>query len=236
MRCPGDSYTNTSGNLYCLGMAGGQDAMFARGNYALNGGISIQYPPSRPWFPAPNCFNMETVQANGRPEVRIWSCGMGGMNKSFAIDEFVNGSAHFVAIDEIRAGLNEDDSRGAWALGIVGSSLTFGHGLIGDCFAPNAPHPRADDIIGCNQLHEQFGEDTLVDKGMPCCTYVPTPNQATARSMHPGGVHALMLDGSVRFVPDEIDREPVAPNALASVSRCEPSGNRGRPPRYRNER
>jgi prepilin-type N-terminal cleavage/methylation domain-containing protein/prepilin-type processing-associated H-X9-DG protein len=33
---------------------------------------------------------------------------------------------------------------------------------------------------------------------------LPTYTAATARSFHPGGVNAMMLDGSVRFVPDTI--------------------------------
>jgi len=42
---------------------------------------------------------------------------------------------------------------------------------------------------------------------IPDCTYgafTPAIDMATARSMHPGGVHVLMGDGSGRFIPDSI--------------------------------
>ena len=40
---------------------------------------------------------------------------------------------------------------------------------------------------------------------MPCVDYVDANGQATARSLHAGGVHVAFLDGSVRFISDAID-------------------------------
>ncbi|MEW4571320.1 DUF1559 domain-containing protein [Tautonia sp. JC769] len=44
---------------------------------------------------------------------------------------------------------------------------------------------------------------------IPDCIRISNPINGliSARSNHPGGVHALMLDGSVRFVQDTVDRE-----------------------------
>src|SRR5262249_36894688 len=42
-------------------------------------------------------------------------------------------------------------------------------------------------------------------QGMPCVDYVDDNQQATARSLHPGGVNVAFLDGPVRFISDAID-------------------------------
>jgi prepilin-type processing-associated H-X9-DG protein len=45
--------------------------------------------------------------------------------------------------------------------------------------------------------------------GMPCASDIvnglEATIQATARSMHPNGVHVVMLDGSAHFVSENID-------------------------------
>jgi prepilin-type processing-associated H-X9-DG protein len=142
------------------------------------------------------------------PESRryeLWGNGIAGINRSFSLDEFVNGQATLVAIDELRAGIHFVDPRGVWALGQIGGSITWGHGVASDAYGPNNQWPRSDDILGCRKLHETVATETLRRERMPCVDYIDVNQQATARSLHPGGVHVAFLDGSARFIADVID-------------------------------
>ena len=204
MGCPSDTY-NRENNRHTLSPVGQSPSQFARGNYAINGGTNdLKYVPGKPWAPAPNGMHRDYVGNMERPTERIWGNGVAGFNKSFSVDEFQNGLSNTVAIEEVRAGMVSEDARGVWALGLVGASVTFSHGLAGDDRGPNCPHPRSDDVVGCNQAHEAFSSEGLVQHGMPCCAYA-TSAQATSRSCHRGGVNLMMMDGSTRFVADDID-------------------------------
>jgi formylglycine-generating enzyme required for sulfatase activity len=204
MKCPSDAHHRPD-NSYRIIPKGGEEGSFARGSYAINGGVSHQvFAPGRPWDPAPNGLVRDYVQRGEKRIERIYGNGVAGFNKSFSVQQFDNGLSNLVGIEEVRAGLCPDDCRGVWALGEVGASATWAHGMIGDDVGPNCRHPRADDVIGCDQSHQAFGEADLICEGMPCCSYALS-SQATSRSMHPGGVHVLMMDGAVRFVEDHVD-------------------------------
>lgn len=205
MRCPSDRY-NRRDNPYSLVTQEAQECRFARGNYAINGGTGGSMDvPGAPWEPIADGM-FRTLVAGGAGSIeRVWGSGVAGFNKSFAVQEFKNGTSNLVALEEVRAGLAPSDSRGVWALGEIGASATWWHGLFGDCPGPNCRWPRSDDIVGCHQLHEALGEAALVKEGMPCCSYTKVANQATARSMHAGGVHVLLVDGSTKFLADAVD-------------------------------
>jgi hypothetical protein len=193
-RCPSDNY-NRSDNLYI--------STYSRGNYAIDAGSNdiCVWPGDRSHI-CPNGARLHQDRASGN---RVWyGDGVAGYNKSFRIDEFPNGLAHMVSVEEVRAGIHELDSRGTWALGMVGSSVTHQHGLYGDAGSPNRSTPNADDIYGCHETTEALGREWLIDEKMPCAAHLFRPRQATARSMHPGGVHCLMLDGSCHFVTDDV--------------------------------
>jgi len=141
----------------------------------------------------------------------VWGTGLGGINKSFRLKDFPGGTSRMTAVDEIRAGIDPVDPRGVWALGMVGSSITCCHGIynLGATGPPNNLSPNADDVVGCSKLLAKYGLPQLTQMGMPC--QVNTANgievsiQATSRSMHPMGVHILMLDGSAHYISENID-------------------------------
>lgn len=204
--CPSDEFSTPSHRFRFYTSPASDEAPieFARGNYAINGGTSdvTTYEPT-------------TARSGGdyhhlviAPETRAfqkWGNGMAGVNRSFSLSDFQNGQSTMVAIEEIRAGIHEIDIRGTWALGQIGASITNAHGVNGDDYGPNCQWDRADDIQGGGQLHEVLGADRLLELEMPCVSYVDHNQQATARSRHPGGVNVGMLDGSIRFVSNQID-------------------------------
>ena len=78
-----------------------------------------------------------------------------------------------------------------------------------DGAGPNNQDPDSDDIVGCRELRNTLGRDGLQQLRMPCHPERPSnPEinaQATARSVHPGGVHVLTADGSARVVTDQVN-------------------------------
>jgi hypothetical protein len=89
--------------------------------------------------------------------------------------------------------------------------MTYCHGIynLGNSAPPNSQSPSADDVVGCSALLAKYGLTKLTAMGMPC--QVNTANgieigiQATSRSMHPNGVHILLLDGSTQFMSENIN-------------------------------
>lgn len=203
--CPADSY-NRPDNPYRLAADFSSDPPieFARGNYGLNGGTHNSRSDSGSTT-APQGDHPTLILDQERGEFRYLGSGIGGINWPLSREELTNGLSTMIVIDELRAGIHPLDPRGVWSFGQIGGSITWAHGVNGDAFAPNHQWPRADDIQGCGTLHREVGTETLLAARMPCVNYVDANHQATARSQHHGGVHALFADGQVRFISDAID-------------------------------
>jgi prepilin-type processing-associated H-X9-DG protein len=203
-KCPSDEM-NRANNHFRYTLTDGTVASFSRGNYAINGGGQwIFKSPGVLFNPRPNASNF-FFDEDAR-YFEFWGTGVAGFNRCFSYRDFRNGLSSTVAVDEIRAGISPEDTRGVWALGQIGASVTWGHGIVGDAGAPNIAIDDSDDILGCRDLHQKHGAAWLRDQGMPCCKHCNQNQQAAARSRHPGGVNVLMIDGSVRFISDSVDR------------------------------
>jgi formylglycine-generating enzyme required for sulfatase activity len=201
--CPSDSY-NRPDNPYVYKTANGDMASFARGNYAINGGSqTINLAPGSLRTPLPDGFHVWLDQK--RNDFKWWGLGVAGINKSFAFDDFRNGLSTTVMVDESRAGIHAMDPRGVWALGQIGGSITWAHGIGGDAVGPNPTLANADDILGGKALHKILGSERISAEGMTFCDHCTKNEQASARSQHPHGVNVLLADGAVRFITDDIN-------------------------------
>lgn len=204
-RCPSDPFNNEENEYeFQLETPVVGPLRFARDNYAINGGSqNHRLHPGTSSFPVGD--GSQVVMDRDSRTYEYWGNGVAGINVAFAFDDFTNGLATTVAVDEIRAGIHSIDPRGVWALGLIGSSLTWAHGINGDDGTPNNQWERSDDLLFGGRLHDAVGYARLMKEEMPCVWYVDVSQQATARSRHEEGVHTLFADGHVAFISDDVD-------------------------------
>lgn len=203
MNCPSDTY-NRLDNKHIFEATDTLSIQFARGNYAINGGTqSGVIGPGSTASPAGD-FSHLLIDRDSR-NFQYWGNGIAGFNKSFSFDEFKNGQANLVALEEVRAGIHTADPRGVWSWGHIGSCVTWAHGVNGDAYGPNNTWARSDDIMGCGKLYDLLGTDKILEEKMGCASYIDQNIQSTARSQHKGGLNVLFMDGTVKFISDKID-------------------------------
>ena len=216
LKCPSDPY-NTSSNLYQRGQQSGNLGFtYSRGNYAMNIGSNAACYNIPLSDNASTCDDGFTADGSNLAvdNTTVSGNGVGGVNVSFKLADMRTGLSNLVGVEEIRAGVHALDPRGSWALGYAAASGTVRHGIISpneDDAGPNNQAASSDDIQGCTQLKQAVGADSLARLKMPCFStsnrYNEVNYEATARSLHPAGVHVLTLDGSVHFVSDNVNSE-----------------------------
>lgn len=188
-QCPTDPYSKVGNKC---SYAGGN---WARGNYGMNVG--------------PCHIFYGTNDSRFGPRSSLG--GVGAPNYSVRMAYITDGTSNTVLLDELRSGLNDRDIRGCWAMPGVGASGTAA--LISDAAVPNSCKNQPDDLENC------IAAGLLGDLGnnRTCmgCWDSATTQQATARSMHVGGVHVLLADGSARFISESID-------STESAAHCDP--------------
>jgi len=205
--CPTDPYSRVTFALNPSPF----NTEWARGNYGANGG-----PGWLNWTTDGKSYDGGARDAKG--SVKGFAGGVFGVNYGSRMAELVSadGSSNTVLFNELRTGLNLNDRRGTWAMGVGGASLTAASS-IGDCTVPNDSNEYSDDIENCNDIRVKEGVQTtsvnlpgLGPKRMGCSNdNLPNnwPNwQAQARSLHPGGVNVCFGDGSTRLVSNNVSQ------------------------------
>jgi len=195
LKCPSDGYNAVPFERGQLANVAGHT--YARGNYGFNMGVNrtcININGN-----CPLGFNSDSNDLVNTAS-KIWGSGIGGFNVSYRLSDFPDGLSNIVAVDEIRSGISPIDSRGVWALGMGGASITGAH--------PGGPNSQkiGDGITACGILTLTMSEAELKRMGMPCVLSSISSNfAATARSQHSGLVNVLRLDGSVDTVANQVE-------------------------------
>lgn len=193
LKCPSDGH-NTEDNHYQRQGLDKPTKGYARGNYAINVGTN-KLCMMKISKNSKNCKDGWDVTGTSFTNItQVWGSGVAGLNKAYAPKDFPNGMSHIIGVEEILTGRHALDRRGVWALGFSASSATVSH--------RGGPNKGADNISGCSKI-------PVGERELPCyINKVPDReiNQSgMARSEHSGGLYAAFLDGSVKFIEDNID-------------------------------
>ena len=118
------------------------------------------------------------------------------MGNSATMATFLDGSSNTVMVWEIRVGTVNTDPRGTWALGRVGPSLVAGCDNVGDCYGINTKGSNGDDVADCT-------DSAAIGNGC----WGSGDGQMGPKSLHVGGCHALLGDGTVRFLSENMNTD-----------------------------
>ncbi len=179
MLCPSDG----NNRVKFVGRGTSEGGNWARGNYGVQGEIS---------YGTNSAFKNSSLG------------GLMGWNGALKLGEILDGTSNTLMVTELRAGVNENDRRGTWAMGVPGASATMANGRDSDANGPNPCNDASDDIEDCTGLTSNPGTAALIADCMGCWSGC-TNHQATTRSRHPGGVMCATADASVHFISDNID-------------------------------
>lgn len=183
------------------------DVSWARGNYGANAGLGFLSLTA-------HCSSLEGHGCSAKPENWTYyrTRGVMGANLSSSMKDIIDGTSNTIMVAEIRAGVNESDVRGTWAMEGAGPSAIAAHGFVGDARGPNCSFVNSDDIAACRVARARAGgPEALAQLGMGCFPSSGADNrQACPRSLHVNGINVVMCDGSVQWIGDFIEVSTVA--------------------------
>jgi prepilin-type N-terminal cleavage/methylation domain-containing protein/prepilin-type processing-associated H-X9-DG protein len=215
--CPSDAFNRKGPFNDTSGVDAPAEAGWARGNYAATCGFTdSDHTTDGSDALGNNPFDGSgsdgSVPGNPlNPPVAkgpIFFFSTNGVNGT-RLTDITDGLSNTILFNEIRTGFNALDSRGSWALGHPGASLTEA----GRNYNPtpnnmlDSPDGQTygDELQNCYKFWFQGIGSTY---GLGCFpnTSGDQMNSGMARSMHTGGVNCAFADGSVHFIKNTIDQ------------------------------
>jgi prepilin-type N-terminal cleavage/methylation domain-containing protein len=113
--------------------------------------------------------------------------GLMGVSGAARIADVTDGTSNAIAVLEVRAGVASNDHRGVWG---------YGPGIT--VFGTNSINPTTS--------NDQFQDCPSSPVSAMACNSSNGNASHGAKSSHVGGVHALMTDGAVRFLSQNMDQ------------------------------
>jgi prepilin-type processing-associated H-X9-DG protein len=192
--CPSDT---ASGRTYISPTIGNSNLAFGKGNYAA-------------YVSPVHIICMRTF-----PGAMI--------NEVQPLSRFVDGASKTLMLAEIRTRDHQRDPRGVWAAALSSGSIlaydmhsdTGGVGCGNKRNMPYVPFENLDiDALtpnsrptGNSDRLRDCPEPNIADlEIMPCAPDNGTWTGGAPRSLHPGGVNSALADGSVLWLPDDIEK------------------------------
>lgn len=208
MRCPTDNFTEQPFNGSKTPRTSNVGDGWARGTYGASAAIGQQVTKNGRFDYSRHGIVHGSAFANSDGWKSDYLRGVMGANTSVTLAQIRDGTSKTMLIAEIRAGIDEVDPRGCWAMSGCASSL-WAHGTYwSDVTGPNTFSGDSDNVSTCRELSQKVGLPNMLQLGMGCFDVGGLAdffNQTTVKSMHVGGVQACFADGSVHFISDFVE-------------------------------